>query len=199
MDIIAIKDAFEAWKTEVMPAVIEQYGKDDYPALSESWNNYTDSLCKDGQLNDLQYQYCPAWDDDMPEYDGAYILDAMGVSIASIFVSERPDTFLGNIQTGTNHYRVLVKRGNKDMTVFYSMGPAYTSEPDAEDVFNSLLMDTSDIEDCSFEEWAENYGYDTDSRRAERCYEECQKILLNLKAMFSASELDDLRELFADH
>lgn len=126
MDIIAIKDAFEAWENEVKPLVIEQYGDDDTIALSESWNDYTDSLCKDGQLNDLQYQYCPAWDDDMPEYDGEFILDAMGVSIASIRINERPDGLMSDMPAGTTHYRVLVKRGNKDMKVFYSMGPAHT-------------------------------------------------------------------------
>lgn len=66
-------------------------------------------------------------------------------------------------------------------------------------MFNSLLMDTSDIEDYDFEEWAENLGWDPDSRKAERSFKACQDILLNLKTLFSASELDDLRELFADH
>lgn len=29
--------------------------KDDIPAKREAWNNYTDSLCKDGQITERQY------------------------------------------------------------------------------------------------------------------------------------------------
>lgn len=44
---------------EVLPAVIEQYGGDDQPAINEAFNNWTDSLCKEGFIHDLQYdQYC---------------------------------------------------------------------------------------------------------------------------------------------
>lgn len=49
----------EIFDQEVLPAVIEQYGEDDQPAINETFNNWTDSLCKDGFIHDLQYdQYC---------------------------------------------------------------------------------------------------------------------------------------------
>ncbi len=44
---------------DIAPLVIEQYGKDDIPAMSEAFNNWTDSLCKGGDLHDVQYNnYC---------------------------------------------------------------------------------------------------------------------------------------------
>ena len=43
---------------EILPMVKETYeqdGQPDWPARSETWNNWTDSLCKDGQISDWQY------------------------------------------------------------------------------------------------------------------------------------------------
>lgn len=49
----------EAFDEQVAPAVIEQYGEDDEPAINEAFNNWTDSLCKDGTIHDEQYKrYC---------------------------------------------------------------------------------------------------------------------------------------------
>lgn len=40
---------------------------DDAPMQSESWCDYTDHLCRDGDITDAQYHYAPAFDDDMPD------------------------------------------------------------------------------------------------------------------------------------
>ena len=49
----------ERFDNEVAPAVIEQYGADDEPAMSEAFNNWSDALCKDGELHPEQYsKYC---------------------------------------------------------------------------------------------------------------------------------------------
>ena len=42
----------------VLPGVIDAYeqdGEPDGPARSEAWNNWTDSLCKSGEISDWQY------------------------------------------------------------------------------------------------------------------------------------------------
>jgi hypothetical protein len=41
---------------EVRPSVVEEYGKDDEIAINEAFNNWTDMLCKDGELHELQYE-----------------------------------------------------------------------------------------------------------------------------------------------
>ena len=44
---------------QVAPHVITAYGPDDEPAMNEAFCNWSDGLCKDGQLHDIQYnQYC---------------------------------------------------------------------------------------------------------------------------------------------
>ena len=50
------QEALKQWRAEIKPSVIARYGENDLPALRESWNNYTDALCKDGQITARQYE-----------------------------------------------------------------------------------------------------------------------------------------------
>ena len=53
------REALDQWRTAYLPSVQEVYEQDglpDYPARSESWNNFTDSLCKDGEIALRQYE-----------------------------------------------------------------------------------------------------------------------------------------------
>jgi hypothetical protein len=195
--MLTFAQAHEQWRSEIMPAVVTQYGANDHGALSECWNDYTDDLCKDGQLGDLQYHHCPAWDEEMPVSDQAFILEAMGVISANLRIPQRPDGNDGWDERAS-HWRVLILRNGMDVTTHYSMGSAHTSEPELADVMGSLLRDAEGTENTTFEEWADSYGLDSDSRKAERSFTACQQIALELKTLFTARELDDLRELFED-
>ena len=56
--VILFADACETFTTEILPMIQEaheQDGQPDWPARREAWNNWTDSLCKDGQISDWQY------------------------------------------------------------------------------------------------------------------------------------------------
>ena len=49
----------ELFDESIAPMVIEQYGEGDKPAMRETFNNWTDMLCKDGEIHQEQYnQYC---------------------------------------------------------------------------------------------------------------------------------------------
>lgn len=70
-----------------------------------------------------------------------------------------------------NWYRVTLTRKRRRMTVPFGMGSALTSEPSAHDVLSALLSDAASIENSrSFEEWADELGFDEDSRKAEKTY-----------------------------
>jgi hypothetical protein len=60
MGYIASEDELsEIFDEQVAPMVVEQYGPDDEPAMSEAFNNWSDSLCKEGEIHPEQYsQYC---------------------------------------------------------------------------------------------------------------------------------------------
>lgn len=69
------------------------------------------------------------------------------------------------------HWRCQLRCQRRQLTVFFSMGPALSREPTTRDVLECLLSDAAGFENAqSFNDWADNYGYDVDSRRAERTY-----------------------------
>ena len=75
-----------------------------------------------------------------------------------------------------NHYKCKLTMGRKQMTVYFSQGYGVTHEPEAADVLNCLADDSAGVSNArSFEEWADEYGYDTDSRKAEKTYNVCVK------------------------
>ena len=56
--VMTFAEACEVFTSELLPHIQEQYEQDgipDIPARSEAWNNWTDSLCKNGQISDWQY------------------------------------------------------------------------------------------------------------------------------------------------
>ena len=44
-----------AFDETIAPLVVEQYGADDVIAMSEAFNDWTDSMCTDGQIHAEQY------------------------------------------------------------------------------------------------------------------------------------------------
>lgn len=69
------------------------------------------------------------------------------------------------------HYKVILKRGRKRMTVYFSMGSAHTREPEIPEVLDSLISDAAGFANAQrFEDGCGEYGYDTDSRTAETTF-----------------------------
>lgn len=197
MNLISLSQAFEQWSH--FDAGIPS---DDRVALAESWNDYTDSLAKDGQLSALQYHHAPAYDDPMPGHgstfdplhdDREFILGALGVTIESRQIDTRPGA--DQWDANATHWRVTVLRGTKAFGVNYSMGSALQGEPDLQGVISALLSD-SECADDSFASWCADYGLDTDSRNARVMWRGCRNAARYMRHMFTAAELDDLRELF---
>ena len=197
-----ICDAFANWHATIRPAVVEACGADDMPALSESWNNYTDSLCKDGALTSLQYQHCPAFDDAMPvdeddEID--HILDCLSVFAVIVEISSRPDGLDLDWDKRARHFHVTITRGGDALVVYYSQGSGVSAYPGRADVLGAVMHDLIQGWPVTFEEWAEDLGLDTDSRRAERSFNECCRITRGVEALFSDVSLDDLAALLESY
>lgn len=72
-------------------------------------------------------------------------------------------------------------------------------EPKAVDVIYSLVMDSDVLNYSSFEDWASNFGYDADSRSAEKTYRACLEIALAFRAAVGESGLTMLAEAFQDY
>lgn len=70
--------------------------------------------------------------------------------------------------------------------------------PDLADVMYSLVMDGAAFFDAqSFDDWCSDFGYDTDSRSAERMYRACSEAGRAIAA--TGVDVDQLRDLFQDY
>ena len=72
-------------------------------------------------------------------------------------------------------------------------------EPVDVDVFNSLVQDSDVLNYSSFEDWADECGLDTDSRKAEQMYRACMTTALALRSAIGDANLGRLREAFRDY
>ena len=77
-------------------------------------------------------------------------------------------------QRKANGYRVTLRYKGRQMSLDFWMGTGLSGEPEADLVLSSLLLDSSAV-DQSFEDWCGEFGYDTDSRKAEATYNACRK------------------------
>lgn len=126
---ISISQAFAQWQE-----LAAEIDKDDGPALAESWNDYTDSLAKDGQLCALQYHYCPAYDDEMPgegsrwdalSDDREFILERMGVTMDAKFVPFSQSRNKDEKHPSLNWLVTIKKDGREVITTDYMQGSGH--------------------------------------------------------------------------
>lgn len=82
-------------------------------------------------------------------------------------------------------FKCKLSYNKKSMTIYFSQGTAYTKPPTVLDVLSCIHMDMTSFENSnSFESWAEDFGFDSDSRIAERTYNEIAKQRKNLVRVF---------------
>lgn len=194
---ISLADAFDQWR-ELSAGI----PSDDFPMLSESWNDYTDALARDGELTALQYHYCPAYDDPMPGYgsrfdplsdDRDFILSAMGITMSCVRTESRKDA--DDWDASASHWRVTLRHNGKRMSFAYSMGAAHTGEPERDDCLNAVLRD-AEFAAGDFADFCSELGYDEDSRKAYRQFLACKRIAASVARLFTSREQEELRELF---
>lgn len=65
--------------------------------------------------------------------------------------------------------------------------------PSLADVVYSLASDSSVLDSSGFEDWANEFGYDTDSRSAEATYRACLDIALKMRGAIGEAGLQALR------
>lgn len=101
-----------------------------------------------------------------------------GITMTSEMIGERPDMPLDKLtgkerewQRTAYHYKCILRCKRRQFTVYFSMGPAIGHEPEIKDLLDCLASDIGTfLNTRNFEEWAGEFGYDTDSRSAERTY-----------------------------
>lgn len=75
----------------------------------------------------------------------------------------------------------------------FSQGSAHRAEPTREEVMDCLASDAAGFENAQdFEDWASEYGYDEDSRKAYATFEAVEESAGELKAFLDDSEYQTL-------
>lgn len=81
-----------------------------------------------------------------------------------------------------SHWKLMLKLRGKRLPTYFSQGAAHTEPPEIQDLLQSLALDAAGVENNpTFEEWAREYGYDEDSRKAEKSYNLTRKIAASLR------------------
>ena len=91
-----------------------------------------------------------------------------------------------------DHWKVTLRFGRARMTIYFSKGYGHHgAEPTADEVLDCLASDAGGVENSnSFADWCGEYGYDEDSRKAEKTYKACRHNSNRLRSFLG----DDLFE-----
>lgn len=92
-----------------------------------------------------------------------------GITFKAHPASRNPN--IDDMPAGSRHWICDIDCGGRGMSVHFSQGPAHKDPPTAADVLDCLASDASGYDNAgSFEDWCAEYGFDSDSRRAERTH-----------------------------
>ena len=72
-------------------------------------------------------------------------------------------------------------------------------EPKLLDVMNSVILDAECLDFEDFEDWAENFGYDLDSRKSEKLYNSCLKTSLLVLNRLGPKFIKTFKTLMEDY
>ena len=79
------------------------------------------------------------------------------------------------------------------MTFIFSMGLGLNGrKPGADDLLNCIASDA--IDDQSFNDWCSDFGFDPDSRKAERIYRACERQTKRARQFLGHAAFRDLVE-----
>ena len=98
------------------------------------------------------------------------------IEMTAELVESNPN--IADMPAGSRHWRCVF---GPELHAFYSQGPAIEREPEAADVLACIANDAASVDCNDFETWAAEFGYDSDSRRAERIFNACREERRNLK------------------
>ena len=92
-------------------------------------------------------------------------------------------------------WTVTLKRNGASFTTAFHQGIAHTGPPQLTDVVSCILSDiTADLD--VFENWAADYGYDTDSRKAYKVWEQVRAVARGMRPLIGSDDVYELLEAF---
>lgn len=115
-------------------------------------------------------------------------------------MSERFSQFRESLCIAECHSGFAMEYNNYGSPQFIAIKPSEPILPSVLDVFYSLVMDSYVLDYPSFSSWALEYGYNTDSIKAELNYRVCLSQAIEFKCALGGEKgLNILREVFQDY
>jgi hypothetical protein len=140
-----------------------------------------------------------------------------GILFEAHRVATRPDGLMeSDPKNPTRHFRCRIKvrpletnlgltyRDTRSFGLYFSQGSTHTTEPTLAEVLDCLASDASGYEqakdvaraniheDVTFDNWASEYGYDTDSRKAEKTFRTVKRQAEQLKRTLGEAAYKEL-------
>ncbi len=97
-----------------------------------------------------------------------------------------------NWSRSASHWKcTIIGPNRRKLTTYFSQGSAISKEPTAADVLSCLASDASGATG-TFEDWCADYGYDVDSRKAEKTYKIIQRQASKLESLLGPELYEEL-------
>lgn len=197
--------------------LFKERGKEKLPSPQQIWH----MVEGDGYPRRKEWLEYPKADDWLSD-----VIKVCGLAVKDIVVvPENPTMYRSSKEpekkSDSIHYHLTLVGPKGEMTLYFTMGSGHrmrlsgsTSDdregprpPNVRDVVHALLSDTESINAChDFEDWADEMGFDSDSRSAERTYNICleqdkklHRILGKQYAYFIGEENDSPVQNAAQH
>lgn len=114
----------------------------------------------------------------------ATFIQQRGIKFECTPVNSRPDGLMNDLAF---HYKCRIQQYRRGFTLYFSQGSGHTAEPTLADVLSCIADDAAGYENAgSFEDWAAELGFDTDSRKAEKIYRTTKRQSEQLKRVIGA-------------
>ena len=81
------------------------------------------------------------------------------------------------------------------VTLPFMTGMSIQGTPKASEVIACAARDGMSTVGVSFEDWASEFGYDTDSRKAETIFKDCEGLLFKLQNLLTQDDIEHLAAL----
>ena len=93
-----------------------------------------------------------------------------------------------------DHWKCTLHAGRSRMGLYFSKGRGHNGNaPTVAEVLDCLASDSASVENATnFEDWCGEYGYDTDSRKAERTFKQCGRQAAQLRVLLGNSAYQTL-------
>lgn len=165
------------YRKNLSQALIEKH----HLALSETESNVADMLAKASIVVSFQYMGEQKRDNWLCDTWQATITNGKNQQVFDYYTGTGHRKFFKSVFFDTRVYSQQEKRR-------YIEENSQPVEPVAAALIHSLFLD-GEACNYSFEEWAGNYGYDEDSRKALETYLQCQKVGGQLRRIIGNNEL----------